>query len=262
MKVLFLGDIVGKRGREIVRDLLSDLRKQYQADFVIVNGENAAHGKGLSLKTYDQILDAGADCITMGNHAFAKHEIIEHLDEMNRLVCPINHIEHLGEGCRSFKVNGQVVCVINCLGRFMMEDYTTDPYEAMDKVLEEFRRYKADYFIVDFHGESTAEKRVFAEYYKDRVNAVIGTHTHVQTADEQIIDGMAYITDAGMCGPFRSVIGRDINECIEKTVHNEMTKYTISEADPLLCGLFMEFDDETKKCIRIERIQIRPEQAS
>ena len=259
MKVLFLGDIVGKRGREAVRDLLPRLKDRYQADFVIANGENAAHGKGLTLKTYQQILDAGVDCITMGNHAFAKKEIIEHLDEMNKLVCPLNHVFHLGEGCRQFKVNGARVLVINILGQFMQEDYASDPYEAMNRVLKATERYGVDYYIVDFHGEATAEKRVFAEYYKDRLNAVIGTHTHVQTADEQIIEGMAYITDAGMCGPFRSIIGRDINECIQRMVNNEMTKYVISEADPILCGLYMEFDDNTKKCVAIERIQIRPE---
>ena len=259
MKVLFLGDIVGRRGREIVRDLLPRLKEKFQADFVIANGENAAHGKGLTLKTYNQLLDAGINCITMGNHAYAKKEIIEHLDEMDRLVCPINHVTDLGEGYRIFRVKGLKVCVINCLGTFVQEEYTTSPYEAMEKVFKETSREGISYYLIDFHGESTAEKRVFAEYYKDRVNAVIGTNTHIQTADEQIIDGLAYISDVGMCGPFRSIIGRDISECIERMVHNEMTKYTISEADPLLCGVFMEFDEESRECVHIERIQIRPE---
>ena len=257
MRILFLGDITGKKGREVVRDLLKDLEDKYEADFVIANGENAAHGKGLTIKTYTQLIESGINCITMGNHTFSKKEIIDYLEEMDRLVCPINHVSGLGEGYRIFEVNGQRVCVVNVLGTFMQEEYTTDPYEAMDELFKENEAKGIDYYIVDLHAESTAEKRVFAEYYKDKVNAVIGTHTHVQTADEQIIGDMAYITDVGMCGPFDSIIGRDKDECIARMVRKEDTKYTISENEAILCGVFMEFDDN-KKCTRIERIQIRP----
>jgi len=257
MKVLFLGDIVGKKGREVIRDLLSNLKEKYHVDFVIANGENAAHGKGITKKIYDQLISYGVDCITLGNHAFSKKEIINYLPELDKLICPINHTSKLGKGYRYFKVKNKTVCVINCLGTFMQEDYTLNPYVEMDKVFKAKR--KCDYYIVDFHAEATAEKRVFFEYYHHKVSAVIGTHTHVQTADEQIIDGSGFISDVGMCGPFDSIIGRDKEECIKKMVKGEHTKYTVSENPPVLCGLYLNFDDKTNKCIEIERIQIKPE---
>ncbi|MBR3227028.1 MAG: YmdB family metallophosphoesterase, partial [Erysipelotrichaceae bacterium] len=178
--------------------------------------------------------------------------------ETDRLICPVNHISGLGEGYRVFNVKDTKICVVNILGTLMQEEYTTDPYEAMDKVLKKTKKEGIDLYIVDFHAEATAEKRVFIEYYRDRVNAVIGTHTHIQTADEQIIDGAAFITDVGMCGPFESIIGRDIEECIDRMVRKQETRYTVSLSEPILCGLYMEFEDEGNRCINIERIQIRP----
>ena len=258
MKIIFLGDIVGKKGREAIRDLLAPLKEKYHPDFIIANGENAAHGKGITKKIYDQLISYGVDCITLGNHAFSKKEIIDHLKETDKLVCPINYIEKLGRGYRIFNVKNKKICVINCLGTYMQEAYTLDPYKEMNKVLRSIAKKNVDYTIVDFHAEATAEKRVFFEYYKKKVNAVIGTHTHVQTADEQIIDKKAYITDVGMCGPFNSIIGRDIDECLKKMVKKERTKYTISENNPILCGVYLEFDNKSKDCTKIERIQIRP----
>lgn len=258
MKIIFLGDIVGKKGREAIRDLLNNLKEQYNPDFIIANGENAAHGKGITSKIYQQLIGYGIDCITLGNHAFSKKEIIPYLNEFDKLICPINFNNHLGKGYRIFKIKNKKICVINCLGTFCQEEYALNPYPIMDELLKKTKNKKIDYYIVDFHGESTAEKRVFLEYYKDSINAVVGTHTHVQTADEQIIDGCAFISDLGMCGPFNSIIGRDIEECIKMMVNKEKTKYTVSESKPILCGLFMEFDDHNNNCIKVERIQIRP----
>ncbi len=258
MKVLFLGDIVGKKGREVIRDLLPSLKKDYKIDFVIANGENAAHGKGITYKLYNQLLEYGIDCITLGNHAFSKKEIIDYLNQADKLICPINHINQLGKGYRIFKIKDKKICVINCLGTFMFEDYALDPYKEMDKMFKKTRKENVDYYIVDFHGEATAEKRVFVEYYKNKLSAVIGTHTHVQTADEQIIGSTAFISDVGMCGPFDSIIGRDSEECIKKMVKKEKTKYTISLNPAILCGLYIEFSDNNKKAIDIKRIQIRP----
>lgn len=259
MKILFLGDIVGKRGREVVRDFLPALKTEYIPNFVIANGENSAHGKGINLNIYNDLLFYGVGCITMGNHTFSKKEVIEHLDEMDKMVCPANHIDKLGHGYRIFKVLNKNICVINLLGTVTQEEYTTNPYDAMDDILNETKDKNIDIYFVDFHAEATAEKRVFLEYYKKKINAVVGTHTHIQTADEQIIDGVGFISDVGMCGPFNSVIGRDIDECINKMILNEKTRFTVSEADPIICGVYLEFDDKTNKCINIERIQIRPE---
>lgn len=258
MRILFLGDIVGKRGREVIRDFLPSLKDKYQPDFIIVNGENAAHGKGLTIKIYNEFMSYGIDCITMGNHTFSKKEIIDHLDEMNKLVCPYNHINNLGKGYRIFKCKGKKICVVNLLGLVMQEEYATNPYNAMDKILKDTLSKNIDLYIVDYHAETTAEKRVFFEYYKNKINAVLGTHTHIQTADEQIIDGKAFITDVGMCGPFDSIIGRDTDECIRKLIFNEQTRFTVSMSNPILNGVFLEYNDDNNMCTKIERIQIRP----
>ena len=257
MKILFLGDIVGKKGREVVRDFLPVLKDKYHPDFTIVNGENAAHGKGITIKIYNELLGYGANCITMGNHTFSKKEILDHLDEMNDLVCPYNHILREGYGYRIYNVCGIKLCVINLLGTIMQEEYTTSPYIAMDEILDLTKKDKIDLYFVDFHAETTAEKRVFVEYYKNKVSTVVCTHTHIQTADEQIINGCGFITDVGMCGPYNSIIGRDIDECIRRMVYGESTKYTISESDPVLSGVYLEYNIDNR-CSLIERIQIKP----
>lgn len=256
MKILFLGDIVGKKGREAIRDFLPELNKKYSPDFVIANGENAAHGKGITKKIYDEILSYGVNAITMGNHTFSKKEILDFLPELDNLICPINHISRQGTGYRTYTINNEKLCIVNCLGTCMQEEYTTSPYKAMDDVLNETKKDNIDYYLVDLHAEATAEKRVFAEYYKNRVSAVLGTHTHVQTADEQLLNNMGFITDVGMCGPYDSIIGRDIDECIDRMVNKIETKYTISLNDPILCGIYLEFNNH--KCTKIERIQIKP----
>ncbi|MDO4500052.1 MAG: TIGR00282 family metallophosphoesterase [Erysipelotrichaceae bacterium] len=258
MKILFLGDIVGKKGREVIRDFLPLIKRDYNPDFTIMNAENAAHGKGLTIKIYNELLNYGADALTMGNHTFSKKEILLHLDEMDKLICPVNHIDGMGEGYRIFKVNDKKLCVINVLGRLTQEEYTTDPYEALDAIFEDTKDLNIDMYFIDLHAEATAEKRVLAEVYKDKCIAVLGTHTHIQTADEQILDGCAFMSDVGMCGPFNSVIGRDIDECIRKMVYKEKTRFTVAETDPVLCGALIEIDDETNRAINIERIQIRP----
>ena len=255
MKILFLGDIVGVRGREIVRDFLPTLKEKYHPDIVIANGENSAHGKGITIKIYNELLSYGVDAITLGNHSFSKKEIIEHLSETDRLICPYNHISKEGKGFRVFNVNGKKLCVINMLGTVMQETYTSSPYVATDEILANTKGI--DLYFVDFHGETTAEKRIYLEYYKDKIKAVVGTHTHIQTADEQIIDGAAFISDVGMCGPFNSVIGRDIDECIKRMIYGENTRFTISLNKAILCGIYMEFNDDNN-CSYIERIQIRP----
>ena len=257
MKILFLGDIVGVRGREIVRDFLPTLKDKYKPDIVIVNGENAAHGKGITVKIYNELLAYGVDVITLGNHSFSKKEILEHLDETDRLVCPYNHILKKGSGYRIFKINDKKLCVINMLGTVMQEAYTSSPYLATDEILDLTKDDNIDVYFVDFHGETTAEKRIYLEYYKDKIKAVVGTHTHIQTADEQIIDGAGFISDVGMCGPFNSIIGRDIDECIRKMIYGEDTRFTISLNKAILNGVYLEFD-ENNNCSYIERIQIRP----
>ena len=260
MKILFLGDIVGRSGRDLISSTLSNLKKEHNIDLVIANGENAAHGKGLTYRLYNELLLAGIDCFTMGNHAFSKKEIFDNLDQMDRLVLPINLITNdYGHEYVILNIKGIKVCILNVLGEALMNDLASDPYIATDKVLTKIDDLDVDIIFVDIHAETTAEKRLYAEYYKDRIDICVGTHTHVQTADEQMIDNLAYITDVGMCGPFYSIIGRDINELISKRINHEKTHYTISESDSILCAVIIEIDEDKKKAINIERIQIRPE---
>ena len=258
MNLLFLGDCVGKRGREVIRDLLPSIKHKYNIDFTIANGENAAHGKGITLKIYNELLSYGIDAITMGNHTYSKKELINDISSMNKLIVPNNINEKIGQGYRIFDVCGKKLCVSNILGAVMMGDYMSDPYLSFQEILD---HTKADIYFVDFHGEATAEKRIFAEYFGDSLQAVVGTHTHIQTADEAILNhNTAFISDVGMCGPYFSIIGRSIDESIKRTVLKETTHYTVSESDPILCGVYIEFSNDTNKPVKIERIQIRPDE--
>lgn len=258
MRILFLGDIVGKKGREVIRDSLSSLKIKYKPDFIIANGENAAHGKGITLRIYNELLSYGINCITMGNHTYAKKELLDSIDIMTKLVVPNNINDKVGCGYRIFDVNGKKLCVCNMLGQAFMGDYMSDPYLSYEEIKNSVN---ADIFFVDFHAEATAEKRLFAEYFSNDIDVVIGTHTHVQTADECIIhDNLAFISDAGMCGPYDSIIGRSIEETIKSHILHEKTKYETCDSDPILCGVIVDINDSTNKPFDIQRIQIRPEE--
>lgn len=255
MKILFLGDIVGKKGREVIRDLLNSLRNKYKPDFIIANAENSAHGKGITNKIYKELLSYGIDAITMGNHTYSKREIYDYIEYMDRLIVPYNINDRVGEGYRIFDVDGKRVCVVNILGKALMGDYMSNPFDAYKEIIDST---KADIYFVDFHGEATAEKRLFVEYFKENIDACIGTHTHIQTADEDILyDSVAFISDVGMCGPYYSIIGRDINESLKAYFGFEKTHYETCESDPILCGVLIEFNNIDKP-INIKRIQIRP----
>lgn len=259
MKVLFLGDIVAKQGRAIVLSLLEELKKQYDVDLVIANGENSAHGKGITYKIYNQLRESGIDVITMGNHTFSKSDIYDSIELMDRLVCPRNHVKHVDE-CLDYvivNVNKKRICITSIQCEAMMNETSESPFVTMDYILEKTKN-KADMYIVDLHGEATAEKRIFAEYYKDKLVAVLGTHTHVQTADERIIGNLAFISDVGMCGAYDSIIGRDIEECINRRVKNLQTRYTVADNKAMLCGVIIELDEDKNVAKSIERIQIRP----
>lgn len=259
MKILFLGDVVAKSGREAVIRNLRNMKAETGADFVIVNGENAAHGKGITASIYSRLTSAGADVVTLGNHAFSKKEIIENMDLCPRLVRPAN-IEPADAGTPFVvaECGGKRIAVVSIMCEAFMMPVTMPPYEAMSRLLPEI---DADLIIVDLHGESTGEKMMFARVFADRVTAVIGTHTHVQTADEQIIDGCAFITDVGMCGPFNSVLGRDADEVISRYVYKKPSRYTPAAGPSLICGCLIETDEKTNRAIRIVRMQKRPRQS-
>ncbi len=259
MRILFIGDIVGKSGRDIVSSLLYSLKNEYKIDLTIANGENSAHGKGITYKIYRNLLNEGIDYITLGNHAFSKSEIIEHIDEMDKLVVPYNHIKRTSENYyRMVEYKGMKFCLTNILGDVLIGESSSDPFDAMNAVISNTKNMFPDFYFVDLHAETTAEKRIFAEYYKDIAKVVIGTHTHVQTADERLIDDCAFITDVGMCGAYESIIGRDIDESIRSRIDHEKTVYSIAEGSAIFSAAIIEIDEKEKKPIDIRRIQIRP----
>ena len=255
MNILFLGDIVGQAGRDIVFQYLKQLQTEYAIDFTIVNAENSAHGKGISFKIYERLLSEGVNAITMGNHSFSKKEIIPYLGKMQDMVVPYNHLENLHQGYKIYDVLGQKLCVINLLGTALMHPNRLDPFSSLSEILDKTR---ADLYFVDFHAEATSEKRLMAEYFKDRLIALVGTHTHVQTADERIIGNLAFISDVGMCGVYDSIIGRDINEMINASIKHEKTRYEIAKGPAMLSACVIQVDQVLKKATGIQRIQIRP----
>ena len=259
MKILFIGDIVGKSGRDIVSSLLFTIKQDNNIDITIANGENSAHGKGITSKIYRQFINNGIDYITMGNHTYSKSEINEHIYEMDRMVVPYNHIKRTTDNYyKIIEYNNYRFCLTNILGTVLIGESSLNPYDAFKEVLQHTKDLNPDFYFVDLHAETTAEKRLFMEYFKDYAKVVVGTHTHVQTADEDIIHDCAFISDVGMCGAYDSIIGRDVDETILANIDKENTVYSIAEGPAIFCGVIIEFDDNSKKPISINRIQIRP----
>ena len=257
MKVLFIGDIVGAVGRETVCRQLPLLKEQYGIDLVVANGENAAHGKGITRRIYNQLLSYGVDVVTMGNHTFSKNDIYQFIDEADRMVRPANmEPTEYGRHTVVVDVKGKKVAITNLSGEIWMNNVVDSPFYCMEDILDET---EADIYLVDLHAEATSEKIAFTYCFADRLTAVVGTHTHVQTADERIVYGCAAITDLGMCGAYTSVLGRDVDEIITRFTSDEKTKYKIAEGEGIFCGAIVEIDDETNRAISIQRVQIRPE---
>lgn len=255
MKILFIGDIFGSTGRELIEDNLYQLKNKYQIDFVIANGENAAHGKGITKKIYDEFIFEGINAITMGNHTYAKKEIIDFIDDAPNLIVPYNQLRTLpGVGSRVFNIRGKTIRVTNLLGVAFMNGYNDNPFIAMDDLLKECSE---DFHIVDFHAETTSEKIALSYYLTGKVSAVVGTHTHVQTADEKIIDGKtAFISDVGMTGPLNGVIGCSKDSIIYKMTTGLNHKFEIEDGPGQLCAVIIEFDDLTNMPTSIERVMI------
>jgi len=249
MRILFLGDVVGRSGRVGVLDTLPKLRKRYAADFVVVNGENAAGGFGITEAIVTELLDAGADVITTGNHIWDQREALVFIERYDRLLRPINFPQGTpGKGAGLFKAaNGADVLVVNAMGRVFMTDLD-DPFRAVEQELEACGlKSGADAILIDFHAEATSEKEALAHFVDGRATAVIGTHTHVPTADDQVLTGgTAYISDAGMCGDFDSILGMDKEEPINRFLTKIASRrFSPSKGKATVCGVGIEVDDAT-----------------
>jgi len=249
MRILFLGDVVGRSGRVAVIEQLPHLRERYALDFVVVNGENAAGGFGITEPILTELLDAGADVVTSGNHVFDQREALVFIERHDRLLRPINYPQGTpGKGAGLFKArNGADVLVVNAMGRVFMADLD-DPFRAVERELEACGlKAGADAILIDFHAEATSEKEAMGYFVDGRISALIGTHTHVPTADEQILPkGTAYISDAGMCGDFDSVLGMDKEEPLQRFLTKiATTRFAPSLGEATLCGVAIEVDDET-----------------
>lgn len=244
MKILFIGDIVGRVGRRIVKEKIPYYVEKYGIDFVIANGENATHGKGLTLHHYDEIINAGADVVTLGNHYDSKNEIRRYIDRVDRLIRPANLLNaYPGDGTALFDYDGVSVRVTNILGSAFINEQVNAPYYSMLQILED---EPANIHIVDFHGEATGEKMGFALAFDGKVSAVLGTHTHVQTRDNRILpNGTAFISDVGMCGAYDSVLGFEKNSVIKKTVYGEASKFEPPEDGQALFNAVVITVDES-----------------
>lgn len=249
MRILFLGDVVGRSGRVAVIEQLPKLRERYRLDFVVVNGENAAGGFGISEQILIELLDAGADVVTTGNHVWDQRETLVFIERYDRLLRPVNFPPGTpGRGAGLFKAaNGAEILVVNAQGRVFMADLD-DPFRAVEHELEACGlKTGADAILIDFHAEATSEKEAMGHFVDGRASCLIGTHTHVPTADEQILrGGTAYISDAGMCGDFDSVLGMDKEEPINRFLTRISTgRFTPAVGEATLCGVAIDVDDAT-----------------
>lgn len=256
MKIILIGDIVGRPGREVLRATLPRLKEQHGAEFVVANVENAAAGAGVTQSVGEEILAAGVDVMTSGNHIYDKREVIPYIEQENRLLRPANYAPDTpGRGLWiGATTSGTPVAVMNVQGRVFMP-MTDCPFRTADRLLEGIGS-RARVIIVDHHAEATSEKLAMARYLDGRASLVVGTHTHVQTADEQVLPGgTGYITDLGMTGPHDGVIGVQSELVIARFVRGMPNRFETARGDAKLHGIVAEIDEQTGKAASVERVQ-------
>ncbi len=255
MRVLCVGDVVATAGCKHLQRVLPAVKRQYEIDVCIVNGENAADGNGLTPVAFRSIMDCGADVVTGGNHIYRRRELYDVLDEHPFLLRPANFPKTApGKGYTVIDRGRYQVAVVNLMGLVYMEPLRC-PFETLDEVLEKLGRPK--FCIVDFHAEATAEKKALGFYADGRISALFGTHTHVQTADEQILPrGTGFISDVGMTGPTQSVLGICPEQAIEKMKGKLPVRFTAAQGETVMNAVVFTIDDKTGKTVQAERLQI------
>ena len=255
MKILAIGDLVGNAGIIKMRNVLNKIREKEQIDFVIVNGENVAEGMGMTEKNFKDILALNVDTITMGNHTWGKKDIFKFIDHP-KLLRPANYTEGVvGKGYNIYECKNKKIAVMNLIGRVDMNVLSENPFLKAKEIISKVKN-QVDMIIVDFHAEATAEKKAMGYYLDGSVTAVYGTHTHIQTADEQILEnGTAYITDIGMTGPKKSIIGMDVGVSLKRFETTLPERYKIATGESILNGIIIDVDDITNKAKNITRVQ-------
>lgn len=254
MNILAVGDIVGEIGVKELQKRLQKVKQKYNVDFTIVNGENAAEGMGITEKNFKDILAAGADTVTMGNHTWGKKEIFKFIDNP-KLIRPANYPKEVcGKGYNVYRCKDKKIAVINALGRAEINIMLDNPFAVVKDIVDRIKN-EVDIIIFDFHAEATAEKKAMAYYLDGEITAIFGTHTHTQTADEQILEnGTAFITDIGMTGPKNGVIGMDKDAALKRFVTSLPEKYKIASGEAIFNSVLFEIDDKTCKVKKITRI--------
>lgn len=255
MNILVVGDVVGKPGRRIINEVLSDIQRQHNIEFTIVNAENAAGGRGLTKDVMTELLNSNIDVLTMGNHVWDNKDIFNFVDTEHRLIRPANYPDYCpGQGYHIYKAGFNFnVAVINLSGRVFLQPLDC-PFRKLDEILSSIKNH-ADIVIVDFHAEATSEKLAMGYYADGRVSALLGTHTHIQTADERILpNGTAYITDLGMTGPVDSILGMEKEAVIEKFITQRPVRFEVASGMAQMQGVILEIDTNSLKVKKIQRL--------
>lgn len=257
MKILAIGDVVSRIGRDMLFRYVDELKYSKGIDLVIANGENSSHGRGMTRSTYNEMTRAGVDCFTLGNHTWGAKEVRYILEKEDNVIRPANYsgsVPGRGSMLTSTK-SGTHVGIINLIGRVYM-DPADSPFDAVLKEIERLKKY-TKIILVDFHAEATSEKEAMGYFLDGKVSAVFGTHTHVQTADEQILDGgTGYITDLGMTGARNSVLGMEKRVILDRFVNGMPAKFELASGKGQLCGCIFEINDDGK-CESLERLYLR-----
>ena len=250
MKILYLGDIVGETTIDALKIAIEDIKRDYKINMVLANAENVTQGKGLSQKHYKALKSIGIAAMSMGNHTFSKSEIKDYIDDAS-IVRPANINTKYGKGYMIINYNDKKIALVNLMGRVFINSPLDCPFKTMDNLLKEI---KADHIIVDFHAEATSEKKAFFYDFSGKVDAVLGTHTHVQTADEEVYNNTCYITDLGMCGPKESILGDDKDMVIERFRTGVFDRLKVSsDKEFIICGAILDFGPVNK----ITRINLK-----
>ena len=255
LKIVFLGDIVGRPGRKVLKERIHILKEKYGHDYLIANGENSAGGRGISPKIADELFSYGVDFITLGDHTFDEKKIIPYLNSSSKIIRPLNYsVQDCGSGYLLTDTPNGKMAIVNMIGRVFMKDLTDCPFKAMDSLLKnELKEIK--YILLDFHAEATSEKYAMARYLDGKVSLIVGTHTHVPTADEQVLpSGTGYITDLGITGSYAHVIGMETESSLSRFCGISKS-FKVGVGDEHISGIFAEIE-ESGRCSKIERVYL------